>query len=674
MRLLLEMLAGAAILTEYYPLALAVILTPIVVALLAHLIARTPKIGNDLAKALCILTSYSTLLMLLRLTQIVVESGPIANSFPITSLPFGDLALTIYIDELALIPTIFFALFASAAITYSVKYLSPENKYRPVPNTFNRGFSLMLLFLGSLIGCCFSGNMIFFLVFWEITSICSFLLVGFWHDDPKCVAAAFKTFIMLHIGTFGLLIGSILTYLAVGTWEIHAWSHGLYNHPIMPLVILLFFIGLLPKAVQFPLHTWLPDATVTATPITVYVHAGFLLGLYAFPRFFGQIFAPSIRSAEILPPALSLIFGNLSIWSFIISFTGALTSILAPFFGLLENESKRVVAYCHVSALGSTVMTLGFTTSLGFAAGLLGMVYHVLFIALIFLALGGVIFQVGKTSMDFMGGLGNYMPITATIGTIGALSMAGFPFLGYFTALWLGAHAALELNALIFIALLFLSSILKTAAILRMISTVFFGKAMEYKRKVTEPPALMLFPMLLLLACLFVFGAFPQLLLNSLIIPAINRLQLSFKLTSIVGDIATGSGLWNPFLGTLIFLSYLGLVIIAIYIAFRRRAIYAERVYIKREETFKPFICGEDIDLLDGLRARHFYNILNRTLAIDSICHIFNIDRFYYALAKKFFNFCRGLLRLDIQQKYFPAVLSFTLGALFMIILAVLAG
>ncbi|MEM2306420.1 MAG: hypothetical protein QXE26_02275, partial [Candidatus Bathyarchaeia archaeon] len=128
MRLLLEMLAGAVISTEHYSLALAAILTPIVVALLAHLIARTPKIGNSLAKALCILASYSTLLMLLRLTQIVLGNGPIVGSIPIASLPLGDLALTIYIDELALIPAIFFALFASAAITYSVKYLSPENK------------------------------------------------------------------------------------------------------------------------------------------------------------------------------------------------------------------------------------------------------------------------------------------------------------------------------------------------------------------------------------------------------------------------------------------------------------------------------------------------------------------------------------------------------------------
>ncbi len=663
-------------LVDHSLLAFGAILSPIMVALLAHLVARTPKIGNGLAKALCVTTSYTTLLMILTITYIVVENGPIANSFSITPLPIGELALAIYVDELALIPTIFFALFASLAITYSVKYLSPENRYRPVPNTFNKGFSFMLLFLGSLIGCCFSSNMIAFLIFWEMTSICSFFLVGFWYEDLKCRAAAFKTFILLHIGTFGLLMGAIAIYPVVGTWEIHSWSQNLLEHPVLPIVILLFFIGILPKAVQFPFHTWLPDATVTATPITVYVHAGFLLGLYALPRFFGQIFAPYINTTQMLPFLPSLLFGNISIWTFIISFTGALTSVIAPFFGLLENESKRVVAYCHVSALGSTVMTLGFATPLGIAAGLLGMVYHVLFIALIFLAVGGVIFQVGKTSMNSMGGLGNHMPITAANGVLGALSMAGFPFLGYFTAMWLGIHAALELNAPIFVILLLFSSVLKTAAILRMTNTVFFGKAVKYKRKIVESHTLMLVPMLLLSACLLVFGAFPQLLLNYLAIPAISRLQpgSSSQLALMPSDIITESGFWNPFWATFAFLFYLVLIIAGIYVTSKRSVARIERVYIKEDEVFKPFLCGEDVHLLDGACAYHFYHTLTSVLRIEAMCRAFDIDRLYNASSEVFFNFCRKLLHLDIQQKYFPAILSFILGAVIVVIIAILGG
>ncbi|MEM2704440.1 MAG: proton-conducting transporter membrane subunit [Candidatus Bathyarchaeia archaeon] len=660
---------------EHSLLAFAAILMPIIVALLAHLIARAPKIGNVLAKTLCVITSYATLIMILALASIVVENGPIVNSIAITPLPIGELALTIYVDELALIPTLFFALFASVAITYSVKYLSPENRYRPVPGTFNKGFSFMLLFLGSLIGCCFSGNMIFFLLFWEMTSICSFFLVGFWHEDPKCRTAALKTFIMLHIGTFGLLAGAIAIYPVVGTWEIHSWSQNLTGeHSILPIVILLFFIGILPKAVQFPLHTWLPNATVTATPMTVYIHAGFLLPLYALSRFFGQIFVPYISTVQVLPLPLSVLFGNINIWTFIISLTGALTSIIAPLFALLENESKRVAAYISISAVGGTVMTLGFATPLGIVAGLLSMVTHVLFTAINFLVLGVVIFQVGKTSMDSMGGLSSYMPVTTTIGTLGALSAAGFPFLGYFTAMWLGFHAALELNAPFFIIMLLLSSVLKTAAILRMINTVFFGKALEYKREITESPALMLFPMLFLSVCLLVFGVFPQLLLNSLVIPAINRLQPGSGLTLMSNDIIIESGFWNPLLATLILFLYSGLIVAVIYMASERGIVRTERAHISEDEAFKPFLCGEDMHLLDGVRANHFYHVLTHVLRIDAVCRALDIDRFYNALATSFSSFCRKLLCLDIKQDYFAAVLSFIAGAAITILIAVLGG
>ncbi|MEM1717452.1 MAG: proton-conducting transporter membrane subunit, partial [Candidatus Bathyarchaeia archaeon] len=336
--------------------------------------------------------------------------------------------------------------------------------------------------------------------------------------------------------------------------------------------------------------------------------------------------------------------------------------------------SKRAAAYISISAVGGTVMTLGFATPLGIVAGLLSMVTHVLFTAINFLVLGVVIFQVGKTSMDSMGGLSSYMPVTTTIGTLGALSAAGFPFLGYFTAMWLGFHAALELNAPFFIIMLLLSSVLKTAAILRMINTVFFGKALEYKREITESPALMLFPMLFLSVCLLVFGVFPQLLLNHLVIPAINRFQPDSKLTLAIGDIITGSGFWNPLLGALIFLTYLGLIATVVYIALKRRAVYEEKAHVRGEEAFKPFICGEDVNLLDGVRARHFYHVFTNIVKINAVCHALNVDRFYYALAEKFFDFCKVLLRLDIRQKYFPAVLSFTIGALIMTVLAVLVG
>ncbi|MEM2851428.1 MAG: proton-conducting transporter membrane subunit [Candidatus Bathyarchaeia archaeon] len=654
-------------------IAVAAIFLPIAAAIAAHLVARVPKYGNSLAKALCVSTSYATLLLVLALAYKVVEIGPAVDSILTISLPIGTVALSVYVDSLALIPTILSALFASLAQTFSIKYLSIENRYRHVSSTFNRAHSLMLIFLGSMVGACFSGNIVMILIFWEITSLCSYALVAFWQEDPICRAAAFKTLIITHIGTLGFLIGAVTIYPVVRMWEIHQWEPRLFVTSIVPTAMLLFFIGILPKAVQFPLHIWLPDATVAPTPLIAYVHsAGFLMALYALPRFFSQIFAPYINASTALPLQLNAFFGNVSVWNFSISFIGAVTLIIASVFGLLEGESKRLIAYCDISALGSVFMALGFGTPLGTIAGLFAMFTHVFFSGLLFLVVGAAIYRLGRTSIHSMGGLYNYMPITVVCGGIGVLSLAGFPFLGYFTALWLIIHAAIELNAPVFVVLVFFGSILKTAAILRLLHAILLGKSPRYKKEIKEAPILMLFPMMLLSFCLFIFGVFPQLLLNSIILPAAYQLGMDVKLEASLGDIITASGFWNPALAATVALSYLSFMVGAVYVSSKN--VVVRKTRIREEEALKPFLCGEDINLLEHVSSYHLYYTLNDVLRIDRICDALSVDRIYYALSRNFSKLCMNLLRLDIQQEYFPAVLSFIIGTIIIVLIAVLAG
>lgn len=657
------------------PLQLAVttILLPFLVAIIAYLIAMIPRYGNTVAKSICVLTSYVSLLLILALMYNVLENGPIVGSITFTHLPLGTISLSIYVDCLALIPTFLSALFASLAQTFAVKYLSLENRYRPVSPTFNRTYASMSIFLGAMTGACFSSNMIMIIVFWEISSLCSYVLVAFWHEDPVCRAAALKTLIMTHIGTIGFLIGAITIYPVVLTWEIQEWTQRIYATPAVTIAMLLLFIGILPKAVQFPLHTWLPDATVAPTPVTAYVHVvGFLMGLYAFPRFFGQIFTPYIHSSIMLPPQLAVLFGNTSIWNFIISLVGATTLILAPIFGLLESETKRLIAYCLISALGGAVMALGFGTPLGIAAGLFDMIPHVFFCGLLFFASGVAIYRIGSTSMNDMGGLHNHLPITAICGAIGILSWAGFPFLGYFTALWLIIHAALELNAPFFIVSVFLGSVLKSIVILRMFHAIFLGKSRDYRREIREAPVLMLFPMVLLSILLFIVGIFPQSIFNLLVLPALHQLGLEAKLTSAVGDLVTASGSWSPALVAAAILIYSCVIIAVIFIL--SRSVVTRESYIKREEMLKPFLCGEDVNLLEHISGYHLYYVITNVVKIDDICNALDIDRIYYALSRSFSRFCVKMLHLDIKQQYFPAVLSFMVGTVIVILIAVLLG
>lgn len=654
-------------------LAVTILLSPFLVAIIAYLIVMIPRYGSTIAKSICVLTSYVSLLLILALMNDVLENGPIVGSITLTHLPLGEISLSIYVDCLALIPTFLSALFASLAQTFAVKYLSLENKYRPVSSTFNRAYAFMSIFLGAMTGACFSSNMIMIIVFWEISSLCSYVLVAFWHEDPVCRAAALKTLIITHIGTIGFLIGAITIYPVVSTWEIHEWTQRIYATSAVTIAMLLFFIGILPKAVQFPLHTWLPDATVAPTPVTAYVHVvGFLMGLYAFPRFFGQIFTPYIHSSIMLPPQLAVLFGNISIWNFIISLVGATTLILAPIFGLLESETKRLIAYCLISALGGAVMSFGFGTPLGIAAGLFDMIPHVFFCGLLFFASGVAIYGIGSTSMNDMGGLHIYMPITAICGGIGVLSWAGFPFLGYFTALWLMIHAALELNAPFFIVSVFIGSVLKSIVILRMFHAIFLGKSRDYKRDIGEAPVLMLFPMVLLSILLFIVGIFPQSIFNLIVLPALHQLGLEARFTSAVGDLVTASGSWSPALVAAAISTYL-CVIIAVIFILSRSAVTRES-YVKREEMLKPFLCGEDVDLLEHISGYHLYYVLTKVVKIDDICNALDVDRIYYALSRSFSRFCVKMLHLDIKQQYFPAVLLFMVGTVIVILLAVLLG
>ncbi|MEM2128423.1 MAG: proton-conducting transporter membrane subunit [Halobacteria archaeon] len=657
-------------------LAIAAILLPMAVATIAHLAALVPRYGNSAAKALCVLASYATLLLMLALAYVIMETGPVAGSVWTIFLPVGKVAFSVYVDGIALIPTILSALFASLAQTFSVKYLSPENRYRYVSSTFNRAYSLMLIFLGSMIGACFLGNMIMILIFWEIASLCSYALVAFWQEDPVCRAAALKTLVITHIGTLGLLMGAITIYPVVETWEIHQWSQRLYITPTVPVAMLLLFIGILPKAVQFPLHTWFPDATAAPTPLIAYVDVvGFLMGLYAFPRFFSQIFSTYINASMLLPLQLSELFGNISVWNFIISLNGAITLIIAPFFGLLERDGKRLIAYCLISALGSTVMAFGFGTSLGIIAGLLALFPHVFYCGLLFFASGAAIYRVGSTSVDDMGGLHNYMPITAICGVIGVLSLASFPFLGYFNALWLIIHAAIEIKAPIFVVLAIFGSILKTAAILRMLHAIFLGKIREYKREIREAPILMLFPMILLSICLFIFGVFPQPLLNSIVLPAVYHLGISVNSLTSLGDITTSSGFWNPILAATSTISYIGILTGAVYASYTSsRSFTIRKGQMNKGEAFKPFLCGEDIDLLEHVSSYHLYYALTKVLRIDHICKFLNVDRIYYSLSRNFYKLCANLLPLDIKQQYFPALLSFLIGAIVIIFIVIIMG
>lgn len=663
-------------------MAIWAILVPTTVAVLSHLIAKLPRVGARLAKAVCIWASYITLFCVF-LLFLAVASGPMKIQLFLIALQITTINMGLYVDYLALIPALLCSLFGALALTYNVYYLSPQNKAYKVSWDFNRSYSFILLFMGAMIGTLFSSDLIGLLIFWELVSICSYALISFWNEDPFCLWAALKCFIMTHIGSIALLIVAIVLFLSVGTLEILELGQKIpLGEPIIFIVMPLLLIAALPKTVQFPFHTWLPDGTVAPTSATVLFHVcGFQTGIYAIIRFFFQVFHSHVVYASLVP--FSSLFGNISIWSFLISMIGAITLLVAALNGIIENDFKRVVAYSTISELGYIVMVIGLTTPLGVTAGLFHLMSHAFIAALLFLCAGAVIYTTGKYNLNELGGLHRRMPVTTTCCTISVLAIGALPMLSEFASKYMIIHSTLDANSPFFLIITLLGAVLHIAIATRLLHSVFLTKSeLNSSPETSDPPISMLIPMIVMSSAIIMLGIIPQSPLEFLIVPSIQQLGYPFSVTEPPGIIITPIGFWNPIIVAVFALGlFLFLIFMVNYLARERivyrRAVTKEGIVYKRvtsEEAIKPFLCGEDAQLLDGARAYHFYHALISVLRIDRVCHASDIDRFYNALSRGFSNLCAKLLRLDIQQRYFPAVLSFIIGAVVIVFIAISAG
>jgi NADH:ubiquinone oxidoreductase subunit 5 (subunit L)/multisubunit Na+/H+ antiporter MnhA subunit len=652
--------------------AVLAIFMPVTIAVLSHLVAKSPKGGAKLAKAICILASHITLFLVSSLI-FAVQYGPIRMQLLTISLPTGIVNVGLYVDYLALVPAFLSSLFTALALTYNVYYLSPYNRAYKVGWEFNRSYSFILLFNGAMLGTLFSSSLLSLLIFWELISVCSYVLISFWNEDQFCLGAAIKCFIMTHVGSMALLMATIIIYSITGTLEISEIGQIIpLGDPAIAVIFPLLLVAVLPKTVLFPLHTWLPDGTVAPTSATVLFHVcGFQSGIYIIIRFFLDVFHAHVISAPAMP--LPLLFGNISIWSFVISLIGAITLIIGALNGIVENDFKRIVAYSTISQLGYIVMAVGLTTSLGAVAGLFHMISHALYCGLLFLCAGAVIYATGKHDINEMGGLYHDMPITAICCLIGILSLSTVPLFSDFASKYLIFNATIITGATLFTIIAFLGCLLNVAISIRLFHSVFMQKAAESALNfpIKDPPTSMLAPMILASVALVIFGVAPMIPLNFLVIPAVEQIGFPVNIVTQLGLIETPLGFWNP---TAVAISMLTLSTVFACMTLYSRKVAAVYRKSASEETLKPFLCGEDLNLLDGPHGYHFYHALTNVLKVDRACHASNVDRAYNALSTKFFSFTQKMHRLDIQQSYFAAVLSFIAGAVVVVLVAILAG
>ncbi|MEN6405874.1 MAG: NADH-quinone oxidoreductase subunit L [Thermoguttaceae bacterium] len=344
---------------------------------------------------------------------------------------FGSLRITVgyYIDSLTLAMFCMVTLVASCIHVYSIGYMhselsevfdaqAPKSDGQPLcrRGRFCRFFQYLSLFCFSMLGLVLAGNAAMVFVFWELVGICSYLLIGFWHERRSASNAANKAFIVNRVGDFGMLIGLMALWAGLGTFSFNdifqivrpGADHALVvppgmNYGLLVVAGLGIFCGCVGKSAQFPLHVWLPDAMEGPTPVSALIHAATMVaaGVYLVGRFY-PIFTP-----EVL---------------LVIASIGVITLFMAASIALVATDIKRVLAYSTVSQLGFMMLGLGVG---GWLAGMFHLFTHAFFKSLLFLGSGSVIHACDTNEMPQMGGLRKKMPVTAYTMLVGCLAIAG---------------------------------------------------------------------------------------------------------------------------------------------------------------------------------------------------------------------------------------------------------
>jgi NADH-quinone oxidoreductase subunit L len=388
----------------------------------------------------------------------------------------------VYVDPLAAAMAALVALVAALVQLYSLGYLRDET-----PPALGRYYLYQSLFAFAMLGLVFAPNFLQLFVFWELVGLCSYLLIGFWYERPAAARAAIKAFWVTKLGDVGFLLGIVLLWGATGTFEFETLFRATAGGTLpsnLALYMGLIYLGAVGKSAQFPLHVWLPDAMEGPTPVSALIHAATMVtaGVFLVARAYPLFLA--------VPWVLLLI-----------AYVGAFTAFLAATLALGQSDIKRVLAYSTVSQLGYMMAALG---AGALVAGVLHLLLHGFFKALLFLAAGAVIHAVHTNDMGRMGRLARAMPRTALVFVVGTLALAGVPPFAGFVSKEAILGGVWEAGLRGPFVLLSVTVFLTAVYMFRAVFLTFFG-ARAAGGHPHDPPGVMMSP-LWLLAVLSVAG------------------------------------------------------------------------------------------------------------------------------------------------------------------------
>ncbi len=445
----------------------------------------------------------------LALTQMPVSYGEDVRTFSFPWVPELGVNLSFLLDGYSLLFVLLITGIGTLIFLYSQRYMGHHTH-------IVKFYSWMLIFAGSMLGLVTSGNLIVLYLFWEMTTISSYFLIGLSDETGQARRNAMRALLITVFGGLAMLAGFVLIYITLGTFELSevlARASEVRESPLLTPILILIMLGAVTKSAIFPLHIWLPSAMVAPTPVSAYLHS-----------------ATMVKAGIFLVARFTHVFAGIPTWEVTLVVLGLATLIVGGMLALRQYDLKALLAYSTVSQLGMMIALYGLGTEVAEAAATFHLLSHAVFKAALFLIAGTIEYEVGTREVRSLEGLAYLMPGLAIVAAVVALSLGGIPPLSGFVSKEALLDAALHVPhsldtfhwaaAVIFV----LGSAVTLGYSLRFLIGAFGGRHRGPRSFRPSVPNALVFVPGVLAAATVVIGVYPELVDEGLISPAVEAL------------------------------------------------------------------------------------------------------------------------------------------------------
>jgi len=432
---------------------------------------------------------------------VIADGGTVTAAYP--WVPSLGVSFSFYLDGLSLLFALIVSGIGALVVIYAGGYLAG--------NPFlGRFYAIILLFMTAMLGLVLAGNLLTLFVFWELTSITSYLLIGFKHQYEASRAAAWQALLVTGAGGLALMAGLVLLGQAGDSYELAVLlerGDAVRSSALYLPALLLILAGAFTKSAQFPFYFWLPGAMQAPAPVSAYLHS-----------------ATMVKAGIYLLTRLSPVLGGTPEWQYLVTLFGVVTMAFGAVLSLTQVDLKRILAFSTVSTLGALTLLVGLDTTLSLKAAMVLLLVHSLYKGALFLAAGNIEHESDTRDIRLLGGLIRYMPVTTAAVGLAAFSMAGFPPLLGFISKELLYEAKLQAPQAgpFVLAVGVLANVFLVAVAGVLSVRPLFRRKFEAPRTPHEAPPVMWFGPFVLAGLGLAAGLFPEPLADCVIGPAVS--------------------------------------------------------------------------------------------------------------------------------------------------------